>query len=1036
MAAIAPPAPAIDVTLSLFGGTDTEIAAPDLPEGLSPDNQDMIFFPGEVASRPGLRKLYSPAIEAGVSVLYQKTFVQPNGDPLTLILTSDGLFWREDVAFPGILGLTVVRVPAGLYAQSVTAFGREYIAFSDLLHGQDVPLQYDGTFFDRVTMDGPGAPPVVGDESISQAITASPNGLFPISAALNVQSGSEAGFLVTLVLAASSSIVATLIVQCFRAQDIWQIAGVGAGYDGSWAVLSCIAFGSAVTITYYSTTGSLASVGVAGSATDSYYTVVNTVAPGNLPGAGNSVTIAGAGVAGYDGSWPVRLVATPSQGTFYVYIASAFSLAASGNGTWSITGNVSVGLHQAVVMWLTRQGWISAPSPIFSWTAAGGKRAVFSNLPIGPSNVIARVIGLTGAGGDNFFIIPSPSFVLGTTTQIFATVVPDNTSTTFTIDFSDNALFAAVPIDQIGNDLFDQIVLGSVLGFFSFADRLGTWGDFNKVENFLNMGFCGGQLSGVPTVPLGWTVDTAGGILVNGGSWVGGESWQITGDGSGNPRGRIFQTAYRDSFGDAILSPNTPYQVRFWAKANTANGIITVDFFDTNTSTVLRSATVSLTAISASGGFVQAAFNGPTASVITSTTVLRISETGMPNAALLTLGELEIVFAVNPYRGLSRWSYVLNPEAFAQTTGNLGASGDSSPIQNFSLQKDTGLLHTGEATHEFTDNTFEPGEGGNSWPVRALTHSVGCLSLKGCDPGKFGTGDSAEDWDIIASKNGVYIHLGSSFYKVAQEMSRTIGTAPNAVTWDDINWAAQQTVWVKNLVNKRYALIGVPVNGATQPNVVFVLDYREMDTAAQIASALPIHITLTGKMKSSDMTRKWTRWNIPANCGEVLVRPGNVLELFLGGGQNANGNAFGNLYSLDPAKLTDDDYGQISPYYFTYAFLDHDQEQMLQLGSDRKLVKHISAFITGVGLVTITPYVNSLLNPLPATTPRALSGDTTNANTLGSDLEWTTTIHGQRVFFKISVSPLPGATDVQLKLQKLIVLMQKDPVALFRGSRI
>jgi hypothetical protein len=36
----------------------------------------------------------------------------------------------------------------------------------------------------------------------------------------------------------------------------------------------------------------------------------------------------------------------------------------------------------------------------------------------------------------------------------------------------------------------------------------------------------------------------------------------------------------------------------------------------------------------------------------------------------------------------------------------------------------------------------------------------------------------------------------------------------------------------------------------------------------------------------------------------------------------------------------------------------------------------------------------------------------------------------------IQVEPLPGTTDVQMQIQKLIVRMSKDPVALFRGSGI
>lgn len=161
----APPiiAPAIDVTLTLFGGMDTELSPSDVPEGLSPDNQDMVYAPGSTGSRPGLHKLFATPFPNNVSVVYAKSYVQPNGTPLTLILTSDGKLWVEDIAnSPGTYTQIGSTVP-GLYAQSVSAFGREYIAVSDLLHGQGVPLQYDGTNLDRVTMDGPGAGPALAN---------------------------------------------------------------------------------------------------------------------------------------------------------------------------------------------------------------------------------------------------------------------------------------------------------------------------------------------------------------------------------------------------------------------------------------------------------------------------------------------------------------------------------------------------------------------------------------------------------------------------------------------------------------------------------------------------------------------------------------------------------------------------------------------------------------------------------------------------------------------------------------------------------
>lgn len=145
---------AVDIPLTMFGGLNTEMSPSDLPEGLSPDCQDVVYVPGSAASRPAVEKLYPQIGDATIS--YIKTYVQPNGIPLTLILDSNGNFWREDLQIPGELVL-ISTVTPGSFAKSVTANGREYIAFSDGQHGNESPRQYDGTNFDRVSQDGPGA---------------------------------------------------------------------------------------------------------------------------------------------------------------------------------------------------------------------------------------------------------------------------------------------------------------------------------------------------------------------------------------------------------------------------------------------------------------------------------------------------------------------------------------------------------------------------------------------------------------------------------------------------------------------------------------------------------------------------------------------------------------------------------------------------------------------------------------------------------------------------------------------------------------
>ena len=516
-----------DVTLSLFAGMKTDVAPSDLPEGLTPDTQDGIYLPGQWQSRPGVGRLYATGkLTPGSTVLYEKTYVQPNDEPLTLLLTSDGTLWAEDVTNdpgnPAVIG----EIAAGLSAQSVTAFGREYIAISDLLHGQGVPLQFDGTNLDRVTQDGPGLPAQVIDYVVPFTIAAAGvPGLQMAFNGLTIHSISQIGFTVTIDV--------TSIFSPAQAGDAIKIAGVGTtGYNGTWTVSAVARSGGLhFLISYVNTVSGLP----ADSSGTASFTIVEVQTTAAAPFVlGQNLVIAGATNASYDGTWPLR---NRLSSTIFYVKTNQFSLPNSGAGTIGTGGVVTAGTHQLVCTFLTRQGFLTKPSPIFSWTATGGFAALVTSLPIGPANVVARVLGMTGAGGADFFTLLAAPQVGGVVVGT-SLLIPDNTSTSAIISIADNSLFSGIPIDQIGNDLFDQVVLGPVLGFFAYASRLTCWGDYQKIENFLNMGFCGGI--GNPLVPDGWTLDTTGGILVTGitnAPWVDGYSWQITGDGTTNPLG-------------------------------------------------------------------------------------------------------------------------------------------------------------------------------------------------------------------------------------------------------------------------------------------------------------------------------------------------------------------------------------------------------------------------------------------------------------------------------------------------------------------
>lgn len=1284
----AQPPELVDVPLSLFGGIHTGVAPPDLPEGLSPDNQDMVYVPGDTFSRPCLSRVSATPF-GEVPALYDKTYVMPDGTPLTLAMDANGNLYVENVVnAPGEF-TTLATVTAGVTAFSASAFGREYIALSDLLSGQWCPLQYDGEFLDRVTQDGPGVGPACANVTPSTAtignsgagasytiVSATPTD--PVPAAPGSGSSLILWSRLTIVTSAANALttgdgVTLSGITGLPFYEVWPNQVVEIVNPTTFKVSYWIQLppgtappvgtgGTAVTenpslsrangvvtatttaphgfaegnqvqisgiVDTVSLGGSIASIsldnngvvtvvttdphGLPGTAQISIEGVASVGSAANFNGAFQVASVPGpntftyqlGGVAGtgtggnvYD-TWNITafIQSIPSPTTFtYQDIGPNRQIAVSGVAT--VIGQISPGNHGVVVMFLTRQGAITRPSPEVQFVANGGDQMAVSNIALGPANVVARILGFTGAGGDNYFIIPAIPQVGGTIVGTW-TIIPDNTSTSAVIDFSDNTLFNGIAIDQIGNDLFDQRVLVAPVGFYSYASRLACWGDYNAIQNLLNMTLAGGNLpsqvtnlagsgatsgsgtawtnpsniaslssfananigfnttsqllaagtygfavSGLPrqigfalsyywtgggngtpgsawpivTVqllkagvpfgvpqtfwlattsssptkgsssaplsvsltfpaagltasdinnaafgfqisvssrlgpalnlfvnagfltpqtnspyPLGWSsVGTSGGTPAIVSSTLPGiyELYQMT-SGGGENDCMISQPAWEDEDGTAILSPLTPYSFRLYLSyaAGIVAGSLVADFFSPSQG-LLSSATVPLAA-TAFSGFAIVDFSGDTPAAIPQDALMRVYLQNVTNGAVVTIGELSSIYAQKPQSGnVSFWSYVINPEGIAQTTGGLGSADDPSDIKCFSVQRNSTLLKTYAGTHIFQDNDFEPYQ----WVVNNLSRSVGACSIRAGDPGQFGTGDAAEDWDLTANQNGLYLFSGGNFWKISQEIAKGDPTAP-VVTWDDINWEYEHTICVKNDPKNHRAYVLAPVQGATQPNLIFVLDYRELDTAADLAAAPGLKIGLTGKMLSTDKTRKWTRWNVSANCADILVRPGNDKEMTFAGGTR-NGAAYGNLYTLDPAKLHDDDYGQFFPYYDTYGFVNHELEQALGIGTGRKLMKKITAFITGVGYVSIIPLVNSLQNPLPATTLRPLSQDSTPANLQGQDLEWTVGIRGERIFLRIQVQPAPGSIDVQLKIQKLIAGMMKDPVVIHRASAV
>ena len=167
-----------DCALEVMGGWVTEMDPINLPAGVSPDCPECAFVPGSAYTRAGFHKVFDPPLAADVTLTYGKSYVTPTGTIYNLYLVSNGTLYLENITTsPGIVTGLFTTFP-GTWARSITAFGREYIAFSDGFHGTDAPLQFDGTYLDRVTQYGPGAPPVVTSVALpSSQMVASGNTL-------------------------------------------------------------------------------------------------------------------------------------------------------------------------------------------------------------------------------------------------------------------------------------------------------------------------------------------------------------------------------------------------------------------------------------------------------------------------------------------------------------------------------------------------------------------------------------------------------------------------------------------------------------------------------------------------------------------------------------------------------------------------------------------------------------------------------------------------------------------------------------------
>lgn len=132
------------VPIDRMGGLVTLLDPADVPPGCSPDCRDNGFYRGNVRSRQGSETIQE--LTAGKNVNYLKTYINPDLQARLLMYDSGGSLWQETAeGEPGTHSLISSTYQQDQILQSVTAFGREWIAASTGIKGLDLPTVWDGT---------------------------------------------------------------------------------------------------------------------------------------------------------------------------------------------------------------------------------------------------------------------------------------------------------------------------------------------------------------------------------------------------------------------------------------------------------------------------------------------------------------------------------------------------------------------------------------------------------------------------------------------------------------------------------------------------------------------------------------------------------------------------------------------------------------------------------------------------------------------------------------------------------------------------
>jgi hypothetical protein len=817
-----------------LGGLVTYVKPVDVPAGFSPALQNVRLRPRAVETRPGLTARIS---KANATFFGLAQFIDNLGNKTLFTLDNAGNLDRDNGA-GGTTSVDPAVMSAGARLETQPAFSREFFAgFIDTATTKAAPaglVRFSNAQFDPVFPPAtPGGGTSAADAGGAATIAAAPNG------AVEDATGTISTFTTTGVhgFAVGENVAVTGVTNTAFNSPAGGFTITGVPSSTTFTVNNAAPAANATSGSGTATPGAGSNWG-----NPTWGAVVFETQSGALSQAGPVFSFAPSGTKqvifsgiptgpSYVVARWIILSSNAVSGPFYrepIFrvpdnLTTSFAIASPGlmtvigadvtsllTAAWlpplthlsvdgpgaaptaadsANAGSISPGAHQVQVVFETRLGYLSFPSAAATWTAAGSKKVVVSNIPYGPWYVAARRLLFTVSAGADFFY-----------TTAFR--IADNTTTSVEVDFSDTSLLQGTNFNYLTRNFMTPEM--SAVG--QYNGRLTAWGGLNTLKG-TNFGFDGGWDTTNSTVaaPLGWIADA---VLGPGGSKevlnaFAGEAWRITGNGATATRGDIRNSSVR-----SLVALGTTYTIsaRVARSSGLVSGTLHVNLYSAtgiNTGLVVPFS---------SAGTAYAIFTAQTAALssIPVDLVLRVYADGTPNQnGYFVVDQVEIYPTNASYEAsVLRVSNPFDPETFDSINGIVQVSKDDGQrIMDCVQLRSFYYIFKERSMHVTVDDGVNPP---SLWLTRQIDSTVGAASPNAVV--------NTESFVAVASRGGAYVFMGGRPIKVSQEIQ---------TSWEQIDWNQSSAIHTLIDPQRKRIFFYVPFTGDAGALHCLILDYAE-----------------------------------------------------------------------------------------------------------------------------------------------------------------------------------------------------------------